>query len=555
MSLAFNFQRSFPIASPLIAPFVLASLFNPYSILDGLNAFPLLSFSCSLTVNGSVRLTIHIEVVGNLCRSQSISRLDTQFAHSWQSLAPNFSPHLNIMKLDAITLSATTLISAVGASNHRHSHHHPIRQSGDLVHTSRREDSSHSVLEKRKKTCSFPSDGGLVSITPSALNGGWAMSPDQLCEGGGWCPFACPPGQVMAQWNPDSSYTYPSSMDGGLYCNEDGELEVPFPDNPYCVDGSGSVSVVNEAGAPFTFCQTVLPGNEAMLIPTLIETEAVIAVPKSDYWCGTSSHFYINPPGVGEEGCIWGTDTEAIGNWSPFVAGANTASSGETYLKVGWNNEWLHATALNDIEPDYCLSIECDGCNGLPCSICAPEDGINGINAPSSGETADTGSFCVVTIPKGSTAKIVVTGSGSVSTSSVSSASSGGSNNNAQKSNESSTRETSTNDEPSTTSTGDDDEDKDTSTAKKDSETKAKTSSKTTSKSTASSSSKSASSTKSTKVTTAFLTNIFNIKFKSPYLLCICLTFKNSRSTMMEVRKAPCSMNSLRQPVVEYSLP
>lgn len=325
------------------------------------------------------------------------------------------------------------------------------------------------------------------------------MSPDQLCEGGGWCPFACPPGQVMAQWNPDSSYTYPSSMDGGLYCNEDGELEVPFPDNPYCVDGSGSVSVVNEAGAPFTFCQTVLPGNEAMLIPTLIETEAVIAVPKSDYWCGTSSHFYINPPGVGEEGCIWGTDTEAIGNWSPFVAGANTASSGETYLKVGWNNEWLHATALNDIEPDYCLSIECDGCNGLPCSICAPEDGINGINAPSSGETADTGSFCVVTIPKGSTAKIVVTGSGSVSTSSVSSASSGGSNNNAQKSNESSTRETSTNDEPSTTSTGDDDEDKDTSTAKKDSETKAKTSSKTTSKSTASSSSKSASSTKSTK--------------------------------------------------------
>lgn len=68
-------------------------------------------------------------------------------------------------------------------------------------------------LEKRTGKCQFPTDAGLVAVTPNDSNGGWAMSPDQCCEPGNYCPYACPPGQVMAQWDPDATaYTYPQSM-------------------------------------------------------------------------------------------------------------------------------------------------------------------------------------------------------------------------------------------------------------------------------------------------------------------------------------------------------
>lgn len=78
---------------------------------------------------------------------------------------------------------------------------------------------------KRQSQCQFPTDVGLVPITPSDQNAGWAMSPDQPCLPGNYCPYACPSGmflliirlivlgQVMAQWNPAAtSYTYPLSM-------------------------------------------------------------------------------------------------------------------------------------------------------------------------------------------------------------------------------------------------------------------------------------------------------------------------------------------------------
>jgi len=61
--------------------------------------------------------------------------------------------------------------------------------------------------------CAFPSDAGLVAVTPSSSNGGWAMSPDQPCTPGNYCPYACPPGQISMQWDPDAtSYSYPMSM-------------------------------------------------------------------------------------------------------------------------------------------------------------------------------------------------------------------------------------------------------------------------------------------------------------------------------------------------------
>jgi hypothetical protein len=63
----------------------------------------------------------------------------------------------------------------------------------------------------------------------------------------------------------------------------------PFPDKPYCVDGTGNVGCKNKAKGNVAFCQTVLPGNEAMLIPTSIEDWAQLAVPGPSYWAGTAA--------------------------------------------------------------------------------------------------------------------------------------------------------------------------------------------------------------------------------------------------------------------------
>lgn len=42
-----------------------------------------------------------------------------------------------------------------------------------------------------------------------------------------------------------------------------------------------------------SFCQTVLPGNEAMLIPTLVEELATLAVPDLSYWCETAAQYVL----------------------------------------------------------------------------------------------------------------------------------------------------------------------------------------------------------------------------------------------------------------------
>lgn len=67
----------------------------------------------------------------------------------------------------------------------------------------------------RKAACGLPNHPDLVRV-PGADNNGFAMSPDEPCEDGKWCPIACVPGKVMAQWKPNTTYAYPESMVGGL---------------------------------------------------------------------------------------------------------------------------------------------------------------------------------------------------------------------------------------------------------------------------------------------------------------------------------------------------
>ena len=73
--------------------------------------------------------------------------------------------------------------------------------------------SSSAEVKRRGGQCEFPTDAGLVAVTPDAQNGGWAMSPNQPCLPGNYCPYACPSGQMMDQWDPRAtSYTFPQSM-------------------------------------------------------------------------------------------------------------------------------------------------------------------------------------------------------------------------------------------------------------------------------------------------------------------------------------------------------
>jgi hypothetical protein len=86
---------------------------------------------------------------------------------------------------------------------------------------------------------------------------------------------------------------YSLSQDGGLFCDSNGQISKPFPDQPYCVDGTGTVGAQNTLGSTVSFCQTVLPGNEAMLIPTQVDSWSQLAVPGISYWCSTSAEYVL----------------------------------------------------------------------------------------------------------------------------------------------------------------------------------------------------------------------------------------------------------------------
>ncbi|CRK43841.1 hypothetical protein BN1723_019317, partial [Verticillium longisporum] len=181
----------------------------------------------------------------------------------------------------------------------------------------------------------------------------------------------------------------------------------PFEDSPYCVDGAGTITAVNECGKPLSFCQTILPGNEAMLSPTIVDKSATLAVPDPSYWCSTSAHFYVNPPGVQEEGCIWGDESKNIGNWATYVAGANQDAKGQTFVTLGYNPKWEETNMKNSM-PSYAVKIECPdgGCNGTPCSIDPSKSGSGEVTSNNAGTGAGGSQFCVVTVPKGSKANI-----------------------------------------------------------------------------------------------------------------------------------------------------
>jgi len=123
---------------------------------------------------------------------------------------------MKFLDIQAAIGAAILVLSEVCDAKHGHSLSHldvlGKRHNHRRLHASPKVEGIEGGLTKRG-TCDFPSDAGLFAVTPGSKNGGWALSPDQACTAGSYCPYACPSGQVMAQWDPKAtSYTYPGSM-------------------------------------------------------------------------------------------------------------------------------------------------------------------------------------------------------------------------------------------------------------------------------------------------------------------------------------------------------
>ena len=120
---------------------------------------------------------------------------------------------LLVASLGAVADASTHAHDQLHAVHKRHHAHHELHRSkaerGESGLGLRAET---TAVEKRSGDCPFPTDAGLVAVTPDGENGGWAQAPNMPCRRGKWCPYACPPGQLMAQWDPSvTTYEYPGS--------------------------------------------------------------------------------------------------------------------------------------------------------------------------------------------------------------------------------------------------------------------------------------------------------------------------------------------------------
>ncbi|PVV02660.1 hypothetical protein BB560_002883, partial [Smittium megazygosporum] len=249
-------------------------------------------------------------------------------------------------------------------------------------------------------SCKFPwgsnNSDNVVPITPDQMNAGWAMSPNQSCQPGQWCPYACAPGYYSAQWDSSAAlYNGPGSMNGGLFCDSNGVLQKPFKDKPYCVPGMMNAQIRNTLGSSVSACQTVYPGNEAMIIPTVAGpgSTAPLNVVPNTYWLGTSSQFYVNLAGSDNGHCIWGTPDKPVGNWGPYIFGGGQGKDGNTYISVQYNPLYIESGfSPKDV---YNVEIKClqGNCNFPQGGSCKCEGGVC---------SGDNG--CTVTLPSGAKA-------------------------------------------------------------------------------------------------------------------------------------------------------
>ncbi|KAL2269787.1 hypothetical protein VTJ83DRAFT_1971 [Remersonia thermophila] len=230
-----------------------------------------------------------------------------------------------------------------------------------------------------------PTEYGAVEIPWSTTNGwttrqkmgkwikgvafdNFAQPIDGTCSPGEFCSYACPPGYQKTQWPEEQGATGQSV--GGLWCNEDGFLELTRPSHPkLCEPGAGGVFVRNELSKGAAICRTDYPGNENMIIPVDTQPGGTYPLTNPDQrtyymWKGmpTSAQYYVNPLGIPvAEACIWESSKHGhrVGNWAPINIGVGKAADGITYISIFPNKPTTTAKLDFDIAIEGDINGEC----------------------------------------------------------------------------------------------------------------------------------------------------------------------------------------------------
>jgi hypothetical protein len=179
------------------------------------------------------------------------------------------------------------------------------------------------------------------------------------CEPGMMCSYACPNGYQKTQWPQEQGLTGQSV--GGLWCNDDGYLELTRPEHKkICEPGAGGVFVRSELSGTAAICRTDYPGNENMVIP--LETtpggEYPLTNPDSSTYyrwkdMPTTAQYYVNNLDVElKEACTWKSAKypDSAGNWAPTNIGVGKSEAGETFISIFPNLPTSNAVLDFDIE-------------------------------------------------------------------------------------------------------------------------------------------------------------------------------------------------------------
>lgn len=230
---------------------------------------------------------------------------------------------------------------------------------------------------------SFPNGYGAVAADWLGMDGWlgiqWGHSnivtgiSGDSCTPGGYCSYLCPEGYQKSQWPSRQGDSLESI--GGLYCNNDGKLELTRPSvKTLCEKGKGGVYVKNKLSQTVFMCRTDYPGTEAMLIPIEVGPDGIehdVTNPDQTWykWDGklTTAQYYINPAGLDRDNaCVW--DSAAIPDGAGDKAPTNFGTGmndGITYFGLFPN------AAVSSAILEYNVRISVDGENK-----CKLEDGV-----------------------------------------------------------------------------------------------------------------------------------------------------------------------------------
>lgn len=175
-----------------------------------------------------------------------------------------------------------------------------------------------------------------ISYIETAIDG-------EGCTPGSFCSYSCPVGYQKTQWPSAQGDTLQSI--GGLYCNEDGMLELSRKEHKtLCEKGEGGVYIQNDLDDISCVCRTDYPGTENMVIPAVPKPGEKVALTnpsQANYyqWDGkqTTAQYYVNKKGYKlEDACVWKSalDPAGAGNWAPINVGTGKAADGNTYISI-----------------------------------------------------------------------------------------------------------------------------------------------------------------------------------------------------------------------------